>query len=170
MAFFFYPLPMRTSLNATKHRFLSKMIGRLAVVAGISCASLIPASLGSNYASASGNGTVAISGRILDSNGTPMSGWTIQVNSADNSVSSNLQTDSQGNFSGNVASGADSVSITGGPVVYHNGLQNFAGTPQSFTWDPSSSGDVLNMTVPALHTYTLPVSYTHLTLPTILRV
>ena len=80
------------------------------------------------------------------------------MNSADNSVSSNLQTDSQGNFSGNVASGADSVSITGGPVVYHNGLQNFAGTPQSFTWDPSSSGDVLNMTVPALQTYTLNAS------------
>jgi len=149
---------MKTSTDAAKRQFLKKICGRVAVAAGISCASLIPVSFAVHPASASGNGTVAVTGRILDSSGMPMADWSIQVTSSDNTVSSSLQTDSQGNFSGNVPSGADSVSITGAPLVYHNGLQNFAGTPQSFTWDPSSSSDVLNMTVPALQTYTLNAS------------
>jgi len=134
---------MAKTINKTKNKFFGRLSVILALVASVAAFGQVP------HASAI---VTTLSGRLLDTNGVAQVGWTVSVDGGGNAV-----TDSTGRFSLSVQTGTLNIGLN--PASTNNGdtgPDTVTDSGARFQWD-SSSGDPLNMTVPALIDVTVKV-------------
>ena len=127
---------MAKTINRVKHQFFARLGVIFVLMASVAAFGQVP------HASAV---VTTLSGRLLDTNGVAQVGWTVSVEGSGSGT-----TDATGNFSFSVPSGNLRIGLS--PASTNNGVtgpDTVTDSGARFDWD-SSTGDPLNMTIPAL--------------------